>query len=99
MDLDSDIYIDEGGQVIDAMLDEQVLPALLLVSPDGTVLQAVYGGGESLAGNIDRVLEREVPEPPPLQVARPEEEKSSKWKWILGTAAVVTVGALIILID
>jgi len=102
MDLDSDIYIDEDGHVIDAVLDEDILPALLLVSSDGTVLEAVYGGGESLAGNIEQILRYEVPEPPPpppAQVAEPEKKGSGRWKYILGAAAVIVLGTLLFVID
>jgi hypothetical protein len=99
MDLDSDIYIDEDGQVIDAILDEGILPAILLVSQDGTVLDAVYGGGESLAGNIDQILQPETPQPPPAQVAQSEKEKSGKWKWAVAAMAVITIGAIILAVD
>ena len=101
MDLDSDIYIDEDGHVIDALLDEDILPALVLVSSDGTVLEAVYGGGESLAGNIEQVLRYEAPQPPPpqVQVAKPEEKGSGKWKYILGAAAAVVLGTLLLALN
>lgn len=97
MDLDSDIYIDEDGHVIEAILDEEILPALVLVSSGGAVLAAVYGGGESLAGNIEQVLRYEAPPPPPPQpqVARPEEKGPGKWKYILGAAAVIVLSALL----
>lgn len=94
MDLDTPIYIDEDGRVIDSMLDQEILPALLLASHDGTVIETVYGGGESLAGNLERVLARGAPEPPPEKVAEPE-KKSGRWKYLLGAAAIIVIGILI----
>lgn len=97
MDLDTPIYIDEEGGVIDALLDQEILPALLLASKEGTVVETVYGGGDSLAGNLERILARAAPEPPPPVVARPEEKekKSETWKIIAGIAALAIIGVII----
>jgi len=101
MDLGTPIYIDEGGDVIGSMLSQDILPALLLASPDGTILDTVYGGGESLAGNLGEILKREMPEPPPPVVAEPEvlaepeKEGSGTWKLLVGVAALALIGVLI----
>ncbi len=98
MDLDLPVYIDPGGEVIAAVLGEGILPALLLVSPGGSVLATVYGGGESLAGNIEEAIRRAAPEAEavPEREAEPVEKKSKTWKYLLGAAAVVLVGILIL---
>ena len=103
MDLDTPIYIDGDGSVIDSMLDQDILPALLLASGDGAIVETVYGGGESLAGNLDRILARPTPPPPPPVVAEPEpepaepeEKKSRTYKILLGVAAVIIIGAIIL---
>jgi hypothetical protein len=95
MDLDTPIYIDEDGHVIGSMLSQDVLPALLLASPDGTIIDTVYGGGESLAGNLEQILMRETPEPPPPVVAEPEKESKGTWKLVAGIAALALIGLLI----
>jgi hypothetical protein len=96
MHLDTPIYIDEAGDAIDGILDQEILPALILVSPDGTVLDTVYGGGESLAGNIEEILRRGSAEPPAPQVAGPEKKRSNAWKYALGAAAVIAAAAIIL---
>jgi hypothetical protein len=95
MDLDNPVYIDEDGHVIDSMLDQEVLPALLLAAPDGTVLKTVYGGGESLAGNIEQVIKPGTPEALPPQVARAGKEASGRWKYLVAAVALVVIGVVI----
>ncbi len=95
MDLNTPIYIDGDGRVMDSMLDQDILPALLLVSHDGTIIETVYGGGESLAGNLERILMRAAPEPPRQVVAAPEAgpgKKSRAWKILVGAAVLITIG-------
>lgn len=95
MGLDNPVYLDEDGRVIDSMLDQEVLPALLLAAPDGTVLKTVYGGGESLAGNIVQVIEHLTPEATPPEGAQAEKETSGRWKYLVAIAALVAVGVVI----
>jgi hypothetical protein len=51
------IFVDSDGKVFDSLLDQEVLPALVLVDKDGRHLRTLYGGGESLDGNIAMLLE------------------------------------------
>ena len=100
MNLDTPVYIDRSGDVIDGILEQEVLPALMLAAPDGTGMKTVYGGGDSLAGNIERILLREEPESPPPRVAEPtagpEEKRKATYKLLLGAAAVIIIGVLIL---
>jgi hypothetical protein len=56
------IYIDSDRSVFNSLLGEKVLPALVLLDPGGRKVRTLYGGGESLEGNISALLQ-ERPEP------------------------------------
>jgi hypothetical protein len=95
MGLKSPVFVDEEGRVIDSMLDQDILPALLLAAPDGTVIKTVYGGGESLAGNIGQVMEHATPEVAPPEGAQAEKETSGRWKYLVAIAAIAIIGVVI----
>ncbi len=95
MGLKSPVFVDEEGRVIDSMLDQDILPALLLAAPDGTVMETVYGGGESLAGNIGQVIEHVTLDAAPPEVAQAEKETSGRWKYLVAIAAIAIIGVVI----
>ena len=77
------VFIDQEDQVFQLMLDQRVLPALALLEQDGTVVRTVYGGGESLDGNLKLLLH--------------EKPKRSYLKYVIAIAAVIA-GAAIVLV-
>ena len=50
------VYVDTDLAVFDTLLDKKVLPALVLVDGEGRHVRTLYGGGESLEGNIGILL-------------------------------------------
>jgi hypothetical protein len=50
------VYVDSGGRVFGTLLSDKVLPALVLVDGDCRHVRTLYGGGESLEGNIATLL-------------------------------------------
>ena len=55
--IDHAIFVDSDRRVFETLLDQEVLPALVLVDGEGLHLKTLYGGGESLEGNIDILLD------------------------------------------
>lgn len=55
--IDQPVFVDSDRQVFDTLLDQEVLPALVLVDGEGRHVRTLYGGGESLEGNILILLE------------------------------------------
>ena len=55
--IDLPVFVDSGRQVFDKLLDQEVLPALVLTDGEGRHVRTLYGGGESLEGNIVILLE------------------------------------------
>lgn len=51
------VYVDSGRRVFDTLLGQKVLPALVLVDGEGRHVRTLYGGGESLEGNISILLQ------------------------------------------
>lgn len=45
-------YIDVEERIFGTLLDEKILPALVLLDGHGRVVETLYGGGESLDSNI-----------------------------------------------
>jgi|GEM_PF-2202935 len=96
LELDTQVYIDESGDVIEGLLDPAILPSILLVTPGGIAAEA-QGGGESLADNIERFLvaqagPHEEPVPPP------EKKHHPSWKYIATVAAIAGAVILALLI-
>jgi hypothetical protein len=98
MDLASPVYIDQGGRLIEKVLEHHILPALVLAAPDGSILETVYGGGESLAGNIETVLERE-PAQAPVETAGAQEKGTARWWKYAAIAAGAAAIALIAILN
>lgn len=98
MGLDSPVYVDEHGRAIESMMEQEVLPALLLAEGSGEVLDVVYGGGESLAGNIEQILALHAAEPPPPIPAEPQKKSHRTYK-VLAALAVITAVGIIIFAD
>lgn len=55
--IDQPVFVDSDRRVFDALLDQEVLPALVLVDGEGRHVKSLYGGGESLEGNIAVLLD------------------------------------------
>lgn len=94
LDLDLPAYIDEGGLIYENLLDQKVLPALVLLDGTGNVVRIVYGGGESLDHNLRIIMPTRSSE----DVDR-ETGKSRRWRWIAVLASAVAVAVLILVLD
>jgi len=55
--IDQNVFVDSDRQVFGTLLDQEILPALVLVDKEGQHVRSLYGGGESLEGNIAILLE------------------------------------------
>jgi hypothetical protein len=51
------VYVDSDLRVFDTLLDKKILPALVLVDGEGRHVKTLYGGGESLEGNISIMID------------------------------------------
>jgi hypothetical protein len=58
--IDLPVFVDSGRQVFDKLLHQEVLPALVLMDGEGQHVKTLYGGGESLEGNIIILIEEGV---------------------------------------
>ena len=56
LDLAVPVYIDAEGHAYEALLDQKILPALVLMDEGGNVSRTIYGGGQSLDNNLDIIL-------------------------------------------
>jgi hypothetical protein len=54
--IDRPVFVDSGRRVFETLLSEKILPALVLVDGEGKQVRTLYGGGESLEGNIAILL-------------------------------------------
>jgi hypothetical protein len=96
MGIGSPVYIDADGRAVAAMLDEDVMPALLLARPGGEVIETVYGGGESLAGNIQNLSQRESHEQePPPRPAAAEKKGHGTYKLLAAIGALIIIGFIV----
>ncbi len=50
--IDQPVFVDSDRRVFETLLDQDVLPALVLVDEEGRHVKTLYGGGESLEGNL-----------------------------------------------
>jgi hypothetical protein len=53
------VFVDHDRRVFSTLLSQQVLPALVLTDGEGRHVKTLYGGGESLEGNIDLLLKED----------------------------------------
>jgi hypothetical protein len=51
------VYVDATRSIPSIILGQEILPAMVLLNGRGEVAKVVLGGGESLDGNLTRVLE------------------------------------------
>ena len=51
------VYIDATESVFESLLDKRILPALVLLDGGGEAVRSIYGGGDSLDGNIRALTE------------------------------------------
>jgi hypothetical protein len=56
LDVRIPVFIDRSQSVFGSVLSERILPALVLMDADGRVLATMYGGGDSLDGNIKNLI-------------------------------------------
>jgi hypothetical protein len=78
------VYVDPERKVFGALLDEEILPALVLADGGGRHVRTMYGGGESLEGNIGVLLEEGG-------------NKGGRW-WLVMIAVVVTAAAVLVFV-
>jgi hypothetical protein len=55
--IDQPVFVDSARRVFDTLLDQEVVPALVFLDGEGRHVRSLYGGGESLEGNIAVLLE------------------------------------------
>jgi hypothetical protein len=93
LDIRVPVYIDRNETVFGTVLAERVLPALVLMDADGQVLETIYGGGDSLDGNIKALIGTET-------VAQTEipEERGFNW-WLIAVPVVAALAILPFVID
>jgi hypothetical protein len=81
--IDQPVFVDSKRHVFETLLDREVLPALVLLDGDGRLVRSLYGGGESLEGNIAILLDD-------------GNAKSRKWWLVLIPIAVVAILPLVL---
>jgi hypothetical protein len=89
LDIRVPVFIDAGESVFGSILDERVLPALVLMDKGGRVLETIYGGGESLDGNIRALIETET---------ETQEDEGVNW-WLIIVPAVAALAILPFVLD
>ena len=57
LDLKVEIYVDSDEVFYEEVLDQRILPAIVAVDGSGRRFAIRYGGGESLAANLDSLLD------------------------------------------
>jgi hypothetical protein len=84
MNLKIPVYIDAQGTVFGSILEDRILPAVVRTDTTGTVVDVLYGGGESLDENITALLVEQEADQEPEQ-----EGKGRRWWLILIPVAAV----------
>jgi hypothetical protein len=59
LDLGVPVYIDSEDRAYEALLDQKVLPAMVLLDEGGNVTRTIYGGGQSLDNNLGIILKEQ----------------------------------------
>lgn len=91
LDLRTPVYIDEGGLIYEGLLDQKVLPAMILLDETGSLIRIIYGGGESLDHNLRTVM--------PISAGDDVDtgpEKGHRWLWVVVLVSAAAVTALIL---
>ena len=89
LDIRVPVFIDHGESVFESILNERILPALVLMDKDGQVLKTIYGGGESLDGNIRALIEAET---------ETEEDEGFNW-WLIMIPVAAALAILPFVLD
>jgi hypothetical protein len=97
LDIRVPVYIDQGETVFGSILAERILPALVLMDDQGRVLETVYGGGDSLDGNIKAMIGTETEERAETQTET-EEEGGFNW-WLVAVPVVAVLALLPLVLD
>jgi hypothetical protein len=91
LDLDVPVYVDSEARVFREVLEQMIMPVLVLLDGEGNLVRSVYGGGESLDHNLSLILE-----PEPVTEPRPG---PSRGKWLLLALAAAVAAIAVIAID
>lgn len=91
LDLKTPVYIDEAGLIYENLLDQKVLPALILLNETGSLERVVYGGGESLDHNLRTVMPVRTGEEVDAGPVR-----SRRWLWVTVLVSAAAIAALIL---
>lgn len=78
------VYVDSERGLFGGLLDEEILPALVLVDGDGRRIRTMYGGGESLDGNLAALLEG-------------NRHDGRRW-WLIAIPVVAAVAAVMVFV-
>ena len=89
LDIRVPVYIDQGESVYEGILDERILPALVLMDADGRVLETIYGGGDSLDGNIKTLIGSGIETQTETQ-----EDRGFSW-WLIALPVVAAALAIL----
>lgn len=93
LDIRVPVYIDQRESVFGSILYQRILPALVLMDKDGRVLETMYGGGESLGGNIRTLIETGTG-----TETDAEEDDGFNW-WLIAVPVVVALAILPFVLD
>ena len=78
------VYVDSGRRLFGGLIDEEILPALLLLDGDGRRIRTMYGGGESLEGNIAALLQE-------------NRHEGRRW-WLIAIPVVAAAAAVLVFV-
>jgi hypothetical protein len=84
--LEVPVYIDPEGKASDALFDQKALPAMALLDGNGNTLRTIYGGGQSLANNLEIMIKVEK-----------EEKKKPEIDVLLNVIQIAVISALLML--
>jgi hypothetical protein len=87
------VFIDRSESVFGSILTERILPALVLMDAEGRVLDTIYGGGDSLDGNIKALIGTGTETP-----TETVEEGGFNW-WLVAVPVVAALAILPFVID
>jgi len=93
LDIGVPVFIDKSETVFGSILAERILPALVLMDADGQVLETIYGGGDSLDGNIKALIGTETE-----TQTETREEGGFNW-WLIAVPVVAALAILPFVID